>query len=283
MLDSWWLKVKRAQKHMVEIRREVGAYAATKPYEFVRVPRPYRKPYSNLNIIHEVRITSQPNPTLAVMLGDFVHNLRSALDHVVVASVPKTHRNTASFPIAHADPFAKRANGEFGVKDNDAREKFETAIRGLTPEAQAVVIRNQPYRLGVDAYRSSIGIISRLENADKHRSLLLVGGGVHNVTADVSYKNGVMLPLPTAWFDQQSGEFGKDGSEVGYRLLDTLPPDFNAAEVEMKFSGTPFILINIPRRGGNQPPSDFPLPLTMFRAIQDVRRVVRQLVLAGHR
>ena len=113
MTDSWWLKVKRAQKHMIDIYREARRYAGSQPYEFTRLRRPNRQ----RQVAYRVRITEQPDPMLAVMLGDFVHNLRTALDHVIVACVPRQRQKSASFPILYEDIWARDKNGNF-VLDN---------------------------------------------------------------------------------------------------------------------------------------------------------------------
>ena len=117
MTDSWWLKVKRAQKHMVDIENAARSYASLHPYQSVRVRYPDRQ----RKVEFSVRITQQPDPMIAVMLGDFIHNLRSALDHIVVAGVPNKRRKSAGFPI-HLDPIWDKApDGQFVIKDDAAR------------------------------------------------------------------------------------------------------------------------------------------------------------------
>ena len=141
MTDSWWLKVKRAQKHMVDIEDEARRYADLNPHEFTRI----RLPDSQGQVHYSVRITEQPGPTVVIMLGDFVHNLRSALDHIIVASVPRQRHGKASFPIRYEDIWATDERGQFVVKDPAARKNFDSPIRGLRPGARAFVIKSQPY------------------------------------------------------------------------------------------------------------------------------------------
>lgn len=174
MPDSWWLKVKRAQHHMVEIKRYARIYADSHPYEVVPI-RPQPKGHPD-TWFYSLQITQQPNPMIAVILGDFVHNLRSALDHIVVASVPAQRRKSASMPIVLKDIWERDAGGNFVIDDDEAREKYRVATEGLDDGAKAIVWRFQPYHMGLDeADRHSLGIISRLENADKHRQLIAVG------------------------------------------------------------------------------------------------------------
>lgn len=79
-----------------------------------------------------MRITEQPNPMIAIMLGDFIHNLRCALDYIIVASVPRRRQNSASFPILLEDIFGTDDDGNYVVNDAERRKNFETAINGLS-------------------------------------------------------------------------------------------------------------------------------------------------------
>lgn len=273
MPDSWWLKVKRAQKHMIDINREAWGYANLHPYDFTRV----RLPDSKKTVQYRTRITEHPDPMIAVMLGDFIHNLRSALDYIVVASVPRRRQKSAGFPISLEDIFATDDDGNFVVNDPERRENFETAINGLPQEARALVISTQPYHLGAESYRHILGIISRLENADKHRQLITVGGGVQDIAATFYLRGTTATDLFTDFGFKD--EFAKDDTIVGFDMVADFPmPDgtiVQPSEVNMEFTGTAKIFIKITRVGGNEPPSDFPLRLTMLDAMNQVRWILR--------
>lgn len=269
MPDSWWLKVKRAQKHMVDINREALRYASAHPYEFTR----FQYPHTQRKVGYRLRITEQPDPMIAVMLGDFLHNLRTALDYVLVACVPRQRQKSASFPILSADIFAKDSSGNFVVNDTEGREHFETAIKGLCPEALALIVSLQPYHREAIAYLSILGIISRLENADKHRQLIIIGGGVQNIRPVASVQ-GAMLSIPPLIIT--GSDFAGDGTIVGWELLASpIGAIIQPSEVNVKFTATAKILIKITRVGGNEPPSDFPLRTTMLAAIAEVRKILR--------
>jgi len=171
-MNGWWLKIQRAEKHMVDINQEAMRYAESHPYACERI----RLLDSEDTIWGRFRITKQPDPMIAIMLGDFIHNLRSALDWVFVACSPRKHRYKASFPILFKDVFAKNADGNFMFSDTE-RKNVETGLQGLHPEARALVIKLQPYHLGANTHRAILGLISRLENADKHRQLIAIGCG----------------------------------------------------------------------------------------------------------
>lgn len=268
MPDSWWLKVKRAQKHMVDINREALRYASGHPYEFTRV----QYPDTERKVGYRIRITEQPDPMTTLMLGDFIHNLRSALDYIIFVCVPRQRQKSASFPILSADIFAKDSSGTFVINDTEGREHFETAIQGLCPKARALVVSLQPYHRGPKTYLSILGIISRLENADKHRQLITIGGGVQNIRP-VFLLRGAVVPMPEPIL---SGiDFAGDGTIVGWPVpVVPYGAIIDPSEVNMKFTATAKILIKI-TRGGNEPASDFHLRTTMLAAIAEVRKILR--------
>lgn len=277
MTDSWWLKVERAEKHMVEIESAASAYADRHAYEFVRVRHPKRDANVALKIGYRLHFIEEPDPRIAVALGDFVHNLRSALDHIIVASVPAGRRKSAGFPIITEDIWMRDADGEFVVNDAARRQaEVVTMLRGLAHEAQAIVIWEQPYHHGDNAFRSVIGMLSRLENADKHRRLVTIGGGVRHPIATWSMP-GIddTIDMP---YSLGPTDYIKANTVVGWEW-DELPaaqPGMNPAKMQMKIRGTAEILIQIRELRTNQP-ADFLLRDTMTDTFKEVRRILLRL------
>ena len=262
MTDSWWLKVKRAQKHMVDIYHLARAYSETHPYEFIRV----RLPNRHRKARYTVRITEQPDPMLAVMVGDFVHNLRSALDHIVAANVPRKERKSAYFPVSREDLWAIDDHGNFVVKDDKRRDDFERAIRGLKPRARAAVVIAQPYR-GTLVDQELLGIISRLENADKHRELAVVLSGVSRVRAIAADRMGI-------WVDRtERGVVYPDGATIDWEVLADNPTP--ASEVDVQFSATATVDISVTSTGGNLPPIHIALEASLLNMLRFTRRLIR--------
>lgn len=257
---------------MVDINREAWVYASRHPYKFTRV----RLPDTQRNVEYRMRITEQPDPMIAAMLGDFVHNLRSALDHIIVASVPRQRQKSAGFPILFEDIWATDKDGNFVVNDTERRENIETTIKGLHPKARALVIGLQPYHRGPDTYRNILGIISPLENADKHRQLITVGGGVQNLIGTFTVRNS---PAGARTDFILGHTFAQDDTIVGWEApANRTAPDgtiLKPSEVGLEFTGTAKILVKITRLGGNEPPSNFALRRTMLDAIGEVRRILR--------
>jgi len=276
-MNDWWLKVQRAEKHMVDINHEAVRYASSNPYSFTRI----RLPESQKEIRMRFHITEQPDPMIAVMLGDFIHNLRSALDYVVVACVPKQRRKSASFPILFQDIFAQDNKGQVVVNDTKLGENFITATKGLHPEAMAHIVELQPCRHPVYANVNILGIISRLENADKHRQLITIGCGGQDFTASFTVR-GLNKPINRHGLLVTGGQILKDNTVIPYNVdLDGIPhPDgtfVRYSDVDMQLTGTAKILVKVARVGGNSPPDDFLLDSIMTSALSDVREILKRL------
>ena len=219
------------------------------------------------------------------MLGDFVHNLRSALDYIVVACVPKQRRKSAGFPILFQDIFAKDINGNFMVNDADGRDRFESTIKGLHPEARAFIIKLQPYNFGVLANVITLGLISRLENADKHRRLITLGCGGKDCTIDFTTR-GLPEPITYHRYLDTETQILYDDTVIPY----DLPPDWPSngmphpdgsfiqpSDMEMHLTVTAKILVKVSRIGGNQPPDTHLLDLFMGSALFEVREILKRL------
>ena len=139
---SWRLKIARAKKHLNEVEAELWNYSGRHPYEAVRD----RKSQKNPNIRHfRLRLTEHPDPMLAVIIGDFLFNVRSALDHLAVALAPRKWRYDASFPIELVNPWKESGADADSPDVPQRRRRFETALRGMPEEAVAFIKSIQPY------------------------------------------------------------------------------------------------------------------------------------------
>jgi hypothetical protein len=270
-MNDWWLKIQRAEKHMVDINQEAVRYAESHPYTCERI-------YfldSEHTIWGRFHITKQPDPMIAVMLGDFIHNLRSALDWVIVACSPRKHRYDVSFPILLEDVLAKDANGNFVFSDKE-RKNVETCLRGLCPDARTLVVGLQPYHMGTNSHRAILGLISRLENADKHRALITIGCGGRDFRGTASVPG---LPKPVELPDvlATGDNFLKNNTAISYVLHPKVLSLVHPAEVDMHLTGTIKILVQIARPHGNQPPDTYLIDSIMETALFEVRHILSDL------
>lgn len=101
----------------------------------------------------------KPPDSLPSVIGDFLFNVRSALDHIVYSLIsrnaPKELRNSTAFPIcSSADNFA---------------DALKRRLAGVPEKAVTLIERLQPYHGG----ENPLGTLDNLHNIDKHRSLHL--------------------------------------------------------------------------------------------------------------
>jgi hypothetical protein len=152
-LDHPRAKVERAQEHLIALDAATGEFFEVDPYEIVGKFDPDTSEY-----LFRVKVLREPPLRLGVILGDFIHDLRSALDHLVWQLVlldeGSPNRSTC-FPVA-----SSRAQFD---------RMAEKALRGLIPKHVAGIEALQPYhaqdRQGVHLLK----LLPRLSNTDKHQ------------------------------------------------------------------------------------------------------------------
>ena len=227
---SWDLKVQRAEQHLDEVKAAMAAYASRNPYRAV----PVRQPKGQRHVwLYRLEMTEEPDPMIPVIIGECMYNLRSALDHLAVAMAPRKRKANAAFPVETTDPWERDAAGNF-VYPDERRLSFTSKIKGMPAEAVEMIMKAQPYqREGSEL--ETLSLISRLENADKHRTLIAVGHGVVNARSMVTV-GGESLPQGTAGFREDGAEIAK----FGFR---NRVPDEN--EVSVEVSGTAAIAIKV--------------------------------------
>jgi hypothetical protein len=157
------LKLERAAEHLQEFDREAIAYLNSKPCAIVVEPFPggLHKHMGTQSWNARIR---KPMPTkFSVLIGDFVHNLRTALDLLVCDLVTITGKSAADvyFPFC-----ATAADLPRMIRDRK--------IQRAGPDVVAYIESLKPYKGGNVALR----VIHDLDLTDKHRALLPVLSGV---------------------------------------------------------------------------------------------------------
>lgn len=139
-----------------------------------------------------INITTEIPPVASLILGDCVHNFRSALDHLAMALAVDNGAdilNTSTmFPIY-------QDQGEF--QSNGQRR-----INLLSPVAQAFIERLQPYHRSGNEWL--LWELNELDIADKHRTLL-----IHNLNQiwQMSPETGAMVEYPDPWLIEDGARF----------------------------------------------------------------------------
>lgn len=164
---SCWEKVKRSNEQIADLNREIDAFLDEPPYGASRVIYDIdSERFQELSKLHHGR---EIPLRFSVLVGEIVHNLRSALDHLafqlVKAAGNRPTRKTA-FPLFTKDP----------TGDKKATTSYDSSVEGMSLRAKALINRLQPYQPSRESTEGDpLAILSRLSNRDKHRELNIVG------------------------------------------------------------------------------------------------------------
>ena len=155
-LDGVLAKYDRAKEQFDEFLGEVDAW-------FNSDPEPhFSRGYfdtKNWEWVERFQIREHPPARLGVLLGDSIHNLRSALDHLIWQV---TILDGATPDDATQFPIASKSKSQFD-------RMADRRIPGLRAKHRALVKRVQPYHAGNRAHAHPLSVLAALSNTDKHR------------------------------------------------------------------------------------------------------------------
>lgn len=165
--DDVQLKIEWASRHIDEFHTVLRAFIDCNPY----VVDTKRNPETRRLIYYIVRATPVPDE-LALIAGDVLQNLRTALDYLACSLVPAAGiTKETAFPIF--DDAAKYNSGSSGK------------VKGMRREAIDLIDSIKPYKGGDDV----LWRLHRLNNVDKHRLLFTVGAAFRSVDLGPSLRN----------------------------------------------------------------------------------------------
>ena len=72
------VKIERAKEHIAQLEAAVEAFRETKPYTVIGEPEP-----ETGKIVFRVKISADPPARIGAIVGDVIHNIRSALDVLI--------------------------------------------------------------------------------------------------------------------------------------------------------------------------------------------------------
>lgn len=193
------LKTARSLEHLEALKIELKRFYDSSPYTITR--------FDNAESgRHVVRVQMKDvSDRTAILAGDFIHNLRSALDHTV-------------FSLAvHATKAVPKKRLQWPVLESPNDKALKQQTEGASAEAVVIMESLQPYHEGPgDAFkRSPLWQLHKLDIIDKHRRVAI---GLHGLTCH----------FPSA-INPRSWQIEKQELEDGYEA--SLPPV--AATLEM--------------------------------------------------
>ena len=197
-LAQCWLKIGRAEEHAKSVTEEIVAWKKTKPYTITS----HRKP----NLGHH-RLVIHFDSTLArdrwaLICGDCIHNLRSALDYLIYAIA--VHESGLNPP-----PDDRRL--QFPIADDAAGFSRQVwRIQSLSPAVRTIIESVQPYNRSHHFLTSLLGTIRDFDDSDKHRLLNIAVHGQQTGHLDLGIPFPSRLVGPIEW---NTGEL-TDGAEL---------------------------------------------------------------------
>lgn len=173
MAPSHLLKLKRAKEHFIDLEELVSPSRVRRQYPVTERHETERK---QPRWVYRLDLRSaQPGDAFSLIYGDFLFNIRSALDHLMVSLVPKNRETRTQFPIFTSDPLARDETTR-DYLDADAASRWKRWTKGLPSKCVAELHKLQPYEAEREyskpAKNHAISILSALQNADKHRNLI---------------------------------------------------------------------------------------------------------------
>lgn len=210
-IPSYRLKMSRAYKHINDVEDLMADINSQGPYTVRESHKPKRKDGQYVYTV-ELLPLGEAEDVVACVLGDYLHNVRSALDHLAVALNPRSRKGKVYFPIS-LKPISYEEPAKCPHCGRDSGNMWLRSTKGMDRRAVAIIEAMQPCNLplpgpirGIQPIRENnlLYVLSQFSNLDKHREALPLEWAVSPTGVTVDGK-----PLPV-----EEGRFVKDGAEV---------------------------------------------------------------------
>jgi hypothetical protein len=194
VFQSARLKVERANLHISELQATIDAFCDTPFYEIVV----YDEPGNGSGVVIEPR---RPVPAvLTLIIGDAIHNLRTALDHVATAPVRAGGGKVGKLSF----PFFKTRDEL--IKDKDKLgpiDKFLPGARNL------IIDTIQPYP---DGQGCDLHAMHSLDIMDKHNQLVIITTATLAANLVIKSQGKIILSAANIKFNPQQATYLLDNS-----------------------------------------------------------------------
>jgi len=165
-------KLDRAYEHMDALQSASDAFLETEPYTLSR-----QLDADGREHVYVFSKYTEPPLRISTIVGDAVHNLRTTLDHMVLALAQAG---------AKADRLTMSAQAETGLQFpiTGSSELFNEQIRRnrlrfIKAEAKALIESVQPYNTRPSRWQTTVlAVLKFLDDRDKHRNVPVIGSAV---------------------------------------------------------------------------------------------------------
>jgi hypothetical protein len=229
LVPSYLDKLARAEKHLVELKEVVDAFAATEPYT-VGVSVEGKKKTT----IRRLVFTADPaNTTIPIVAADVIYNLRSALDHLMSSLVANKDKSSVMFPIFFQGVWEAIVPGENSQRTKE-RMRWASCIKTLDEPARTILKRLQPPEdMGDRTHAYPLAVVNNLSNRDRHEKLPVFVAGLEGAYFSWTEPDGE--PKLGKGIPQADDYFFKD------QALLQIPED----AVNVQGTGTPLVMLRV--------------------------------------
>jgi hypothetical protein len=166
-------KVSRALEQFNSLEAEVGPWIAGQPHQFRVDFKAETQRWTN----SVENFGEEPPLRFAVIIGEIVHDLRSALDHLIwqlVAANPngKGPSSRNQFPIYTDKAPVKRKHWA------TRKDRWNAMVCDVAPAERGTIKALQPYRRAHRVLYCSLAVLRDLSDTDKHNLLIATTAGM---------------------------------------------------------------------------------------------------------
>jgi len=201
--------MERAEKHVTDFKTAIGIGPEAK--NSVRASGIHLQRDGTLKYSTD---TPEPGAQESIILGDAIHQLRSALDHLICAFVMRKHPRKICEDAKIAFPVTK-SSSDFKAIRRISKGEWQ-ALMGA--DVFALVEASQPYqRNPTHPTADPLYILSQLDNIDKHRIVIVFNQAL--ATSGFVHQEGIATPFKAT----QPVKAGDQVLDLGVRLIPDKP------------------------------------------------------------
>jgi hypothetical protein len=174
-MESHWRRLNRALKHIQAADKTIGRWLDSDAYRILEEHDSEAR-----RTAYVARYCDLPSQ-LPDLVGEAVHNLRTALDHLALALNAKGYAEAnggAALPVAEeaksSFPIFGNVNQKGEPRDGKQMFRSATGYSNMPQGAKDLIQALQPYRRGENFARDPLWIVHELSRIDKHRIDLTV-------------------------------------------------------------------------------------------------------------
>jgi hypothetical protein len=256
-LASILAKLGRADEHTQAIKSEIRRWRDSNPY---LITREHNTDFTRHSLVAHVGI-HPPLVRWSLMVGDVIHNLRSALDHLVYAIAVMESKGVIPLP--------GESNIMFPIRnsDTDFRSVEKKRLMSLRTESRTAIEACQPYNRKHSDLPPLLSVLEELEIADKHKLLQIAFTG--QAQGEVGFVGNTEAGTHIEAL-ANVGEI-KEGTEVVFYTCSRPVPDMKFDRFDLLFA---VMLVHKPGPSGNDR-TDVPSLLALLN--KEVRDVIEKI------